>query len=128
MHLGSDGCAVDVQLFNILVSWILIVIIALIYVTMITKIRTLSGRNAGMHLGLGGFAVEMQLLNILVLLMTMVTPALGRAQWVVELGKLRYQVGLKVIKVKVGWAEGTLQGLKRAWSEASFGMEACFAL
>ena len=72
MHLGSDGCAVDVQLFNILVSWILIVIIALIYVTMITKIRTLSGRNAGMHLGLGGFAVEMQLLNILVLLMTLV--------------------------------------------------------
>ena len=107
MHLGSDGCAVDVQLFNILVSWILIVIIALIYVTMITKIRTLSGRNAGMHLGLGGFAVEMQLLNILVLLMTMVTPALGRAQWVVELGKLRYQVGLKVIKVKVGYATDT---------------------
>ena len=46
----------------------------------------------------------------------------------VEPGKLRYQVGLKVIKVKVGLAEGTLQGLKRAWSEASFGMEACFPL
>ena len=42
--------------------------------------------------------------------MTMVTPALGRAQWVVELGKLRYQVGLKVIKVKVEWIEGALQG------------------
>ena len=39
--------------------------------------------------------------------MTMVTPALGRAQWVVELGKLRYQVGLKVIKVKVGVVKGT---------------------
>ena len=44
---------------------------------------------------------------MLALVATMVTPALGRAQWVVELGKLRYQVGLKVIKVKVGGVKGT---------------------
>ena len=42
---------------------------------------------------------------MLALVATMVTPALGRAQWVVELGKLRYQVGLKVTKVKVEWVE-----------------------
>ena len=41
---------------------------------------------------------------------------------------IKVKVGLKVIKVKVGLAEGTLQGWKRAWSEASFGMEACFPL
>ena len=59
----------------------IIVIMALIYVTMITKIRTLSGRNAGMHLGLGGFAVEMQLLNILVLLMTLVIMTVIMIMW-----------------------------------------------
>ena len=30
MHLGSDGCAVDVQLFNILVSWMVIVIMVMV--------------------------------------------------------------------------------------------------
>ena len=81
MQLGSGGCCVELQLFNILVLWMIIVIMALIYVTKITEIRTSQRHNTGVHLGSGGCAVEMQLLNILVLLMTLVIMTVIMIMW-----------------------------------------------